>query len=72
MAKRFIIASVVAGLLVIWLAGTLSADEESRGFWVEEPKLDMGKVTAGTDVLGTFVFHNDSDADVKIIRAKPS
>ena len=41
-------------------------------FRVEEPNLDIGRVIAGKTAVGTFVFHNDSEKDVRILRAKPS
>jgi len=43
-----------------------------KTFRVEEANIKLGKVAAGKDAVGTFVFHNDTDHDVKIIRAKPS
>jgi hypothetical protein len=55
--------------------GSAAADDataESTGFRVEEAALDVGDVRAGSQVVGTFIFHNDGDQDVKIIRAKPS
>lgn len=39
---------------------------------VEESRIDLGEIKAGTVAVGTFVFHNAGDIDVKIIRAKPS
>jgi hypothetical protein len=72
MARRLILASILTAMIVGWSVGTSAADDENRGFWVEETNIQTGKVTAGDEVTGTFVFHNASDADVKIIRAKPS
>jgi len=72
MTRRQLVASVVIGAALIGLAGMATADEESPGFWVEESKLNLGDVTAGQEVEGTFIFHNDTDAEVKILRAKPS
>lgn len=61
-------------LFVITCAVPLVADAESSeaGFRVVEPDLNLNRVVAGTTATGTFVFQNDSDVDVKILRAKPS
>lgn len=39
---------------------------------VESTEIDLGKVTAGQEVVGTFVFHNSGERPVKILRAKPT
>ena len=39
---------------------------------IESPQLDVGKVTAGSPAVATFVFHNDGDRDIHILQAKPS
>lgn len=66
-------ASLAALLIVV---GVASADTEEKSevpaFRVEKDHIDLGTVVAGTDVVATFVFHNDTDKDVKIIKAKPS
>jgi hypothetical protein len=41
-------------------------------FSVESTQLDVGPVTAGKTAAATFVFHNDSDREVRILRAAPS
>ena len=48
------------------------AEKGVKGFWVEEADLDLGTVSAGTDAVGTYIFHNDTGKEVKIIKAKPS
>lgn len=55
-------------------AWTAAADEQAteNGFRVESARVDLGEVVAGTEKSGTFTFHNDSAADVRILRAKPS
>jgi len=54
-------------------AGTASAEQEKApGFRVESDSIDLGTVMAGTDAVATFVFHNDSARDVRILRAAPS
>jgi len=41
-------------------------------FWVESTQLDVGSITAGKTAVATFVFHNDGDRAVQILRAAPS
>jgi hypothetical protein len=41
-------------------------------FWVESTQLELGSVTAGKTAVATFVFHNDGDRAVQILRAAPS
>ena len=41
-------------------------------FRVESDSLEVGPVTAGTTAAATFVFHNEGDRDVRILRAAPS
>lgn len=41
-------------------------------FRVDSATLEVGPVTAGTTAVATFVFHNDGDRDVRILRAAPS
>jgi hypothetical protein len=41
-------------------------------FRVESSELEVGPVTAGTIAVATFVFHNDGEAEVHILRAAPS
>ena len=60
-------------VLVICLSGLLTATATGdAGLRIDTPQLDLGEVTAGTAAVGTFVFHNDGDRDVTILRAKPS
>ncbi len=39
---------------------------------VESSELVVGPVTSGSVAVATFVFHNDGEADVHILRAAPS
>ena len=68
--------SLAAALVLVWIAGGLPAQVGDDGsystFRVEEPVLNLGRVVAGNTVTGTFIFQNDSDKDVRILRAKPS
>jgi hypothetical protein len=64
--RTLAIAIAISGLAGVHFA---VADE---GLRVENPRLDLGEVKAGTTAVATFVFHNDGEKDVNIIRAKPS
>ena len=70
-ALATVIICVVALSSVVF-AETEGADEGAKGFWVEEADIELESVAAGTDAVGTFIFHNDTDKEVKIIKAKPS
>lgn len=68
---------VVVLVLVAALSSVVGAETETtekgvKGFWVEEAHIDLGSVVAGTDAIGTYIFHNDTAKEVKIIKAKPS
>ena len=66
---------LLVGVFVLGMGLDSSAEEqevEKKGFWVESTTVDVGTIRAGEDAVGTFVFHNETDKDVKIIRAKPS
>ena len=60
---------VAAAMLV---PAALAADEKKASLWVENTHLNMGRVVAGSTASATFVFHNDGDADVHIVRATPT
>lgn len=62
-------AGMATGLL--W-APVLPAEDPSPGLRVESTTIDVGEVIAGQTGVATFTFHNDSAADVRILRAKPS
>jgi len=64
-------AAALLWILTVTAHATVVADGEVS-FRVENPSLDLGKVTAGETVEATFVFHNDGSEDVHIIRARPS
>ena len=76
--KRFqwaAFATVVVCLVAlssVVFAETEKTEEAKGGFWVEEANIELDSVAAGTDAVGTFIFHNDTDKEVKIIKAKPS
>jgi hypothetical protein len=67
----------VALVMMVLAAAVAAADQsavQSAGsaFRVENPRIDLGEIKAGTEAVATFVFHNDGPEDVKIIKAKPS
>lgn len=74
MKRRLVLVLMIAALLA--LPSVFSAWEKlgelDTGFRVEQPKLDLGDVKAGIDVVATFVFHNPGETPVRIIKAKPS
>ena len=76
--KRFQRAALLTVLIVaaavssMVFAETGQAEEAAKGFWVEEANIELESIAAGTDAVGTFIFHNDTDKEVKIIKAKPS
>lgn len=68
-----LVVAVTALLAVASVAVTEQGQEETlASFRVEKADLDLGTVVAGEDAVATYIFHNDTDEDVKIIRAKPS
>ncbi len=76
--KRFQRAALLTVLIVaaavssMVFAETGQAEKAAKGFWVEEANIELESIAAGTDAVGTFIFHNDTDKEVKIIKAKPS
>lgn len=80
MKKRILLNLSLVIVTAMSLIAFVHADEtkenqetkKEKTFYVQEANLDLGKVAAGQDAVGTFIFHNDTEKDVKIIRAKPS
>ena len=62
------------GAAVFFSAIPAQAEEEATSptLRVEQTAIDLGNVTVGKENQAVFVFHNDGEADVKILRAKPS
>jgi len=50
---------------------TATADDEGT-FRVEKSQIDIGTMQAGKEGEFVFVFHNGTERDVKILRAKPT
>jgi hypothetical protein len=59
-------------LLAAQTADSSSLQTTQPKFWVESTTVDAGKVKAGEYAVATFIFHNDSDQPIKILKAKPS
>ncbi len=76
MESKFKLALVVAAILVLAVASVALTEQEKEEaapvFRVENANLQLGTVVAGQDAVATYVFHNDTEHDIKIIRAKPS
>ena len=74
--KRISAASLV--LLIAAATGWVAAEDaldkvnDEKVFRVESKSIDLGTVQAGSDGIAVFEFHNGTDKDVKIIRAKPT
>jgi len=72
--------SVILGGVVLVLGGTVLAQtgpeqalpEPRALIRVERSSLNVGRVKAGEDVIGMFVFRNRGDRPVKILKAAPS
>jgi hypothetical protein len=67
-------AAAVVGALTVVAAMAAADDQAAPGpvFRVEQETIDLGEITAGSEAVAVFRFHNAGDADVHIIRAKPS
>ena len=64
---------VNVGVLAIGFSCAPAAQAgESQTFRVEAASLEVGPVTAGTVATVEFVFLNDGDREVEIIRAAPT
>jgi len=73
--RSFATALLLAGLCSAATAQEAPAAPQAAtvepSFRVEQSSLDLGTVRAGEDAVGTFVFRNDGQVPVKILRAKP-
>ena len=71
-------AAILATVLLLATSGVVlagdGAEKASKGktFRVENSTVDLGVVRAGQDGVAVYIFKNDTDKDVKIIRAKPT
>ena len=64
--------AIAVAVLLVCVAVCVQAREGEPGadtpFRVEEADLNLGRVIAGETAVGTFVFHNDSGRDVRILK----
>jgi len=70
--KRTALILTALAVSMIFPGDGIEAQTSGPKFTVENPKIDIGEVKAGSDAVATFVFHNEGTEDVKIIKAKPS
>jgi hypothetical protein len=66
------VAFIVTAGLLFAAAGTAADVGASTNLRVENDRLDLGRIIAGSTATATFVLHNDGDRDIKILRAAPS
>jgi hypothetical protein len=70
--KRAVLTLLVLAAAMAVPFDRVEAQTGGPTFTVENPRIDIGEVKAGSDAVGTFIFHNEGTEDVKIIKAKPS
>ncbi len=70
--KRTMDAMMLIAALTASVLTTSAGETERATFWVENDSMDLGRVAAGRDATATFVFHNDGETEVRIIKAAPS
>jgi hypothetical protein len=70
--KQTALTLVLLTVAMVVIVDHVAAQTGGPTFSVENPKIDIGEIKAGTEAVATFVFRNDGPTDVKIIRAKPS
>lgn len=70
--KRTKDAVMLIAVLTAAVLTTSAGGAERATFWVENDSIDLGRVAAGRDATATFVFHNDGETEVRIIKAAPS
>lgn len=70
--KRTVLTLALLSVVMVAIADHVEAQSGGPTFSVENPRIDVGEIKAGSDAVATFVFHNEGPTDVKIIKAKPS
>ena len=70
--KRFVLILMLLAVSMGASVDRVDAQSTEAAFRAENPRIDMGDIKAGTEVVATFVFHNSGPADVRILKAKPS
>jgi len=69
--KKTVLTLTLLSVVVLAIA-THAEAQGGPTFSVENPRIDIGEIKAGSEAVATFVFHNEGETDVKIIKAKPS
>jgi hypothetical protein len=60
-------------ITLTWISSSVEAAEAgAAAFGVEESRIDLGDIKAGTEAVATFTFYNRGEKEVRIIKAKPS
>lgn len=72
MTIRYGLAVHFAVCAALTCANAAATEVAPPTFWVDSTQLDVGSVAAGKTAAATFVFHNDGDRAVRILRAAPS
>ncbi len=72
MRLRFGAAAGVAALSAIAVGRQRHCGGPAADVSVESTHLEVGPVIAGTTAVATFVFRNDGDKEIRILRAAPS
>jgi hypothetical protein len=70
--KQAVLTFVLLIAALASMVDHVEAQATGPTFTVENPRIDIGEIKAGSDAVATFVFHNEGPTDVKIIKAKPS
>jgi hypothetical protein len=70
--KRGAVIITVVAVALLAMAMDAGAQLAGPALTVEESRIDLGDIQAGTDAVATFVFHNAGPVDVRILNAKPS
>ncbi len=70
--KRAVLILMVLTAAMAGAVGRVEATSAAPTFTVENPRIDLGDIKAGSEAVATFVFHNNGPEDVTIIKAKPS
>jgi hypothetical protein len=67
-----VVAAAALTAAALLMPAAFAADDMKASLWVENTHLNMGRVVAGSTATATYVFHNEGDAEVHIVRATPT
>ena len=71
-AATALLVIFVLGALAVAAEDTTDGKAEQPAFFAEQTRVELGTVKAGQDAVATFVFRNNGEVPVKILKAKPS